>query len=85
MVAVKSAYPHFAFFSVVCDLGFTLDQELTLALHIHSLCRAYYYQLHQLYTVARSLSLPQLHLFISLLLLGLSTVALFTLVFPLLV
>src|SRR6218665_1762361 len=56
MVALTSAFPHFTFFSRVRDLGVTLDQELTLAPHIHSLCRACYYQLHQLRTVSRSLT-----------------------------
>src|SRR6218665_1771457 len=37
-------------------LGVTLDQELTLAPHIHSLCRACYYQLRQLRTISRSLT-----------------------------
>ena len=40
----------------VLDLGVTLDQELTLAPHINSLCRACYYQLRQLRTVSRSLT-----------------------------
>src|SRR6218665_1931615 len=47
-------YPNFS--STVRDLGVTLDQELTLATHIHSLCRACYYQLRQLRTVTRSLT-----------------------------
>src|SRR6218665_278679 len=37
MVALTSAFPHFTFSSTVRDLGVTLDQELTLAPHIHSL------------------------------------------------
>jgi len=41
MVALTSAFPHFTFSSTVRDLGVTLDQELTLASHIHSLCRAF--------------------------------------------
>src|SRR6218665_1792772 len=56
MVALTSAFPHFTFSSTVRDLGVTLDQELTLASHIHSLCRACYYQLRQLRTVSRSLT-----------------------------
>src|SRR6218665_3411969 len=56
MVALTSAFPHFTFSSTVRDLGVTLDQELTLAPHIHSLCRACYYQLRQLRTVSRSLT-----------------------------
>src|SRR6218665_2392436 len=39
LVALTSAFPHFTFSSTVCDLGVTLDQELTLAPHIHSLCQ----------------------------------------------
>src|SRR6218665_483924 len=38
MVALASTFPHFTFSSTVRDLGVTLDQELTLAPHIHSLC-----------------------------------------------
>src|SRR6218665_4088661 len=56
MVALTSAFPHFTFSSTVRDLGVTLDQELPLAPHIHSLCRACYYQLRQLRTVSRSLT-----------------------------
>src|SRR6218665_2333634 len=56
MVALTSAFPHFTFSSTVRDLGVTLDQELTLAPHIHSLCRACYYQLRKLRTVSRSLT-----------------------------
>src|SRR6218665_1537258 len=48
MIALTSAFPHFTFSSTVRDLGVTLDQELTLAPHIHSLCSACYYQLRQL-------------------------------------
>src|SRR6218665_190561 len=40
LAALTSAFPHFTFSSTVLDLGVTLDQELTLAPHIHSLCRA---------------------------------------------
>src|SRR6218665_3161233 len=40
IVALTSAFPHFTFPSTVRDLGVTLDQELTLAPHIHSLYRA---------------------------------------------
>src|SRR6218665_492172 len=56
MVALTSAFPHFTFSSTIRDLGVTLDQELTLAPHIYSLCRACYYQLRQLRTVSRSLT-----------------------------
>src|SRR6218665_2055212 len=56
MVAPTSSFPHFTFSSTVRDLGVTLDQELILAPHIHSLCRACYYQLRQLRTVSRSLT-----------------------------
>src|SRR6218665_1028091 len=56
MVALTSAFPHFTFSSTVRDLGVTLDQELTLAPHINSLCHACYYQLRQLRTVSRSLT-----------------------------
>src|SRR6218665_2264704 len=56
MVALTSAFPHFTFSSTVRDLGVTLDQELTLAPHINSLCPACYYQLRQLRTVSRSLT-----------------------------
>ena len=57
MTALTAAFPHFVFSSVVRDLGVTLDQELTFAPHIHLLSRACYYQLRQLRTVARSLTL----------------------------
>src|SRR6218665_2178084 len=56
MVALTSAFPHFTFSSTLHDLFLTLHQHLTLAPHIHSLCRAYYYQLRQLRTVSRSLT-----------------------------
>src|SRR6218665_2992144 len=56
MVALTSTFPHLTFSSTVRDLGVTLDQELTLAPHTHSLCRACYYQLRQLRTVSRSLT-----------------------------
>src|SRR6218665_3189013 len=46
----------FTFSSTVRDLGVTLDQELALAPHIHSLRCACYYQLRQLLTVSRSLT-----------------------------
>ena len=46
---------HFVFSSVFLDLGVTLDQELTFAPHIRSLCRDSYYQLHQRCTVVRPL------------------------------
>ena len=53
---IAADFPHFAFSSVVRDLGVTLDQELTLAPHVHCLCRDSYYQLRQFCTVARSLT-----------------------------
>src|SRR6218665_640467 len=56
LVALTSACPHFTFSSTVRDLGVTLNQELTLAPHINSLCRVCYYQLCQLRTVSRSLT-----------------------------
>jgi hypothetical protein len=40
----------------VCDLGVTLDQELTFTLHINRLSHDCFYQLCQLRTVARSLT-----------------------------
>src|SRR6218665_508352 len=55
MVALISAFPQFIFSSTVRDLCVILDQELTRAPHIHSLCRTCYYQLRQLRTVSRSL------------------------------
>src|SRR6218665_2649285 len=51
-------YPHFTFSSSVCDLGATLDQELTFVRHINLLFRSCYYQLRQLRVVSRSLSPP---------------------------
>src|SRR6218665_2279400 len=54
--AIAADFPHFIFSPVVCDLGVTLDQELTFAPHIHRLCRDSYYQLRQLRTVIRSLT-----------------------------
>src|SRR6218665_3593211 len=56
MVALTSAFTHFTFSSTVHDLGVTLDQELTLASHIHSLCRACYYQLRQLRRISLSVT-----------------------------
>ena len=56
MAAIAAAFPLFVFSSAVRDLGVTLDQELTLAPHIHSLTRSCFYQLRQLRTVARSLT-----------------------------
>src|SRR6218665_845955 len=53
-LAIK--YPCFTFSSSVCDLGVTLDQELTFVRHINLLCRSCYYQLQQLRVVSRSLS-----------------------------
>src|SRR6218665_59540 len=55
MVALISTFPHFTLSSTVRDLGVTLDQELTLAPHTHSLSPACYYQLPQLLTLSRSL------------------------------
>lgn len=79
-----------AVFSVVSDLDVTLDRELILAPHTHSLwlCRAWYYQLHRLCTVSRprtsTASLPLLRLSIPLLLLeSTAVVALLTSVSPL--
>src|SRR6218665_2015059 len=56
MVALTSAFPHFTFSSAVRNLGVAVDQELTPALHIHSLCHSCHYELHQLRTVSRSLT-----------------------------
>src|SRR6218665_1859117 len=56
LVAPTSDFPHFTFSSTVRDLGVTLDQELTLAPHIRSLCRSCYYQLLQLRTVSWSVT-----------------------------
>src|SRR6218665_2135283 len=55
---LATKYPHFTFSSSVCDLGVTLDQELTFLRHINLLCRSCYYQLRQLRVVSRSLSPP---------------------------
>jgi len=54
MIPLTAAFPHCSV--VRGNLGVTLDQELTLAPHIHSLCRSYYYQLKQLRTVYRALT-----------------------------
>ena len=56
MVALTSAFPPFTFSSTVRNLGVTLDKELILAPHINSLCRACYYQLHQLLFLLSSFS-----------------------------
>src|SRR6218665_3297778 len=56
MATLAAEFPHFIFSSVVRDLGFIRDQELTFAPHLNSLSRACYYQLRQLRTVARSLT-----------------------------
>src|SRR6218665_4124643 len=53
-LAIK--YPHFTFSSSVCDLGVTLDQELTFVRHINLLCRSCCYQLRQLMVISHSLS-----------------------------
>src|SRR6218665_1503024 len=81
MVALTSAFRHFTFSSTVCDLGVTLDQELTLAPHIHPLCRACYYQLVNFTQFPGHLPvLPPLRLSIHLSPPGWTTVVLFTLV-----
>ena len=79
MVALTSAFPHFTFSSAVRDLGVTLDQELTLAPHIHSLCRACY-SANSAQFPAHSPVLPQPPLSIRLSPPGLTTVVLFILV-----
>lgn len=56
MPALATAFPLFTFSSVVRDLGVTLDRELTFAPHINLLSRDCFYQLRQLRTVARSLT-----------------------------
>jgi len=53
----------------VRDLGVILDGQLTMADHVAAVCRSGYYQLRQLRSVARSLSLEAVktvvHVFIS--------------------
>src|SRR6218665_417578 len=48
--------PNFTFSSSVCDLGVTLDSELTFADHISLLTRSCYYQLRRLRAIIRSVS-----------------------------
>jgi len=38
------------------DLGVVLDSQLTMSVHVSSMCRSAYYQLRQLRPVIRSLS-----------------------------
>ena len=38
------------------DLGVVIDSQLTMAAHVLSLCRVFYFQLRQLRPIARSLS-----------------------------
>ena len=39
----------------VCDLGVVIDSRLTMADHVTAICKAGYYQLHQLRGVVQSL------------------------------
>ena len=45
LAAIAASLSHIAFSVTVRDLGVSLDQELTFAPHINSLCRDCYYQL----------------------------------------
>jgi len=56
LAALATEFPSYAFSTTVRDLGVLLDQELTLAPHIHRLARDCYYQLRQLRTISRSLT-----------------------------
>src|SRR5678816_1555243 len=57
LAALATEFPSYAISTTVRDLGVLLDQKLTLAPHIHRLARDCYYQLRQLRTIARSLTL----------------------------
>jgi len=56
MSALAAAFHNFTFSSSVRDLGVTLEKELTFACHINLFSRDCVYQLHQLRTVACSLT-----------------------------
>jgi len=56
MAALSAAFPLLIFSSAVCDLGVTLDCELTFATHINFLSHDCFYHLRQLRTVTRSLT-----------------------------
>ena len=56
LATLAAEFPSYTFSATVRDLGLLLDQELTLAPHLHSLSRNCFYQLRQLRTVARSLT-----------------------------
>jgi hypothetical protein len=56
LTALSEEFPDITFSSTVRDLGILLDQELTFAPHLHRLSRSCLYQIRQLRTVARSLS-----------------------------
>src|SRR6218665_2432610 len=59
------SFPHIAFSVTVRDLGLTLDQQLTFAPHINSLCRDWYYCSCISSVPSLALSLPLLLLLLS--------------------
>ena len=56
MHQLSSQSPSLAELTTVQNLGFTLDQELTMEDHVSKLCQSCYFQLHQIRTIQHSLS-----------------------------
>jgi len=54
LATLAAEFPSYTFSATVRDLGLILDQELTLAPHLHSLSRNCFYQLRQLLSFAPS-------------------------------
>ena len=54
--ALSAELPTISFSSVVRNLGVFIDSELTFGPHIVQACRSCYYQLRQLWAIARSLA-----------------------------
>ena len=53
---IDDTFLYVAFSTTVCDLGLTLDQELSFSDYLNLVTRSCYYQLRQLRVVVRSFS-----------------------------
>jgi Reverse transcriptase (RNA-dependent DNA polymerase) len=54
--AIRASFPNFDTLPVVRDLGVLLDEELTMANHVNTLCRTCFYELRQIRVIRRNLS-----------------------------
>lgn len=63
LLQLVRVFPEITFILTVCDLGLTLDQELSLSQNVNLVSRSYYYQLRQLRVGSHSLSYDALAVF----------------------